>query len=86
MELTRQRAFLSPAPGEDWKAIAARVLPDEESQAAIEKLRGWNMHLFARNPPGEFTGSDVIFVEPPADPNSVGIPNFDGSTREPRKS
>ena len=51
MELTPQRAFLSPDPADDWKKIAARVLPDEEPEAAIEKLRSWNMHLFARNPP-----------------------------------
>lgn len=82
MELTRQRAFLSPDPGDDWKKVAARVLPDEEAEAAIEKLRSWNMHLYARNPPGEFTGSDVIFIEPPTDPGGFAIPNFDGSSRD----
>lgn len=84
MEPTPKRAFLSPEPGDDWKTVAARVLPEEDQDAAIEKLRSWNMHLFARNPPGEFTGSDVVFIEPPADPNGFAIPNFDGSTRERR--
>lgn len=82
MDLTPQRAFMSPAAGDDWKKVVARVLPDEEPEAAIEKMRSWNMHLFARNPPGEFTGSDVIFIEPPIDPAGFAIPNFDGSTRE----
>jgi hypothetical protein len=65
MSLTEQRRFVSPSPGEDWTAIAARVLPGEPADAAIQKLRSWNLHLFARIPPGQFLGSDVIFVEPP---------------------
>jgi len=65
MSLTEQRRFVSPVPGEDWTAIAARVLPGEPAGAAIQKLRSWNLHLFARIPPGQFLGSDVIFVEPP---------------------
>ena len=65
MSLTEQRSFVSPVPGEDWTAIAARVLPGEPAGAAIQKLRSWNLHLFARIPPGQFLGSDVIFVEPP---------------------
>jgi len=64
--LSRQRAFVSPRPGEDWSALAARVLPDEDAAAAIAKLKSWNLHLFARQPPGELLGSDVLFVEPPA--------------------
>ena len=64
MSLTEQRSFVSPIPGEDWTAIAARVLPGEPAGAAIQKLRSWNLHLFARIPPGQFLGSDVIFVEP----------------------
>ena len=65
MSLTEQRRFVSPVPGEDWTAIAARVLPGEPAGAAIQKLRSWNLHVFARIPPGQFLGSDVIFVEPP---------------------
>jgi len=63
--LSPERAFTTPEPGEDWNALAARVLPEEPAAAAVQKLRSWNLHLFARNPPGAFTGSDVIFVEPP---------------------
>jgi len=65
MELSNQRAFVTPEPGEDWNAIAARVLPTEDAEAAIQKLKSWNLHLFARNPPGSFVGCDVIFVEAP---------------------
>ena len=65
MELSRQRMFLTPLPGEDWDALARRALPDEPTEAAIEKLKSWNLQLFARIPPGQFLGSDVIFVEPP---------------------
>jgi len=74
MELSRQRAFVSPAPGEDWRKLASRVLPDEPTDAAIEKLRGWNLHLLVRNPPGEFTGSDVIFVEAPRADEGFALP------------
>jgi hypothetical protein len=65
MALSEQRGFVTPLPGEDWSALARRVLPNEASEAAIEKLKSWNLHLFARMPPGSFLGSDVIFVEPP---------------------
>ena len=65
MALSEQRAFVTPEPGEDWNALASRVLPAEPVEGAIEKLKSWNLHLFARMPPGSFLGSDVIFVEPP---------------------
>lgn len=68
MTLSRQRAFVTPEPGEDWNGLAARVLPDEETEAAVGKLKSWNLHLFARVPPGVFLGSDVLFVEPPLAP------------------
>lgn len=67
MTLSRQRAFVTPQPGEDWNAMAARALPGEEPSAAVEKLKSWNLHLFARMPPGAFLGSDVLFVEPPVE-------------------
>jgi len=63
--LSEQRRFIYPEPGDDWKRIASRVLPGEETEAAIARLKSWNLHLFARVPPGEFLGSDVLFVEPP---------------------
>jgi hypothetical protein len=65
MELSRQRRFVTPEPGEDWNALAQRALPGVPAEAAIEKLKSWNLQLFARIPPGHFLGSDVIFVEPP---------------------
>jgi len=65
MMLSKQRSFVSPEPGEDWNGLAARILKDEPAEAAVEKLKSWNLHLFARVPPGEFLGSDVIFTEPP---------------------
>jgi len=65
MEMSRQRACTTLEIGEDWNALAARVLPDEPTAAAVQKLKSWNLHLFVRNPPGQILGSDVIFVEPP---------------------
>jgi hypothetical protein len=65
MGLSRQRAFITPQPGDDWAAIAARILPDQSSESAVQTLQSWNLHLFARRPPGSFLGSDVLFVEPP---------------------
>lgn len=65
MGLSRQRSFVTPEPGEDWNALAQRALPNEPAAAAIEKLKSWNLQLFARIPPGQLLGSDVIFVEPP---------------------
>ncbi len=63
--LSEQRAFIYPEPGDDWPRLAGRVLSGEPEDEAIAKLKSWNLHLFARVPPGEFLGSDVIFVEPP---------------------
>jgi hypothetical protein len=65
MELAPQRRFVTPEPGEDWNALAQRALPGEPVEAAIAKIRSWNLHLLARIPPGQFLGSDVLFVEPP---------------------
>lgn len=63
--LSEQRTFIYPEPGDDWTSLAKRVLADEPVDEAIARLKSWNLHLFARVPPGEFLGSDVIFVEPP---------------------
>jgi hypothetical protein len=65
MALSDQRKFVTPMPGEDWTALAARILPDEPVEAAVQRLRSFNLHLLARVPPGEFLGSDVLFVEAP---------------------
>ena len=63
--LSEQRTFIYPEPGDDWNKLAARALGDTPVDEAIARLKSWNLHLFARVPPGEFLGSDVIFVEPP---------------------
>ncbi len=65
MALSTQRRFITSEPGEDWPAVAARVLPDQPVDSAIGALKSWNLHLFVRMPPGEFLGSDVLFIEPP---------------------
>jgi hypothetical protein len=70
--LSQQRRFVTPESDEDWAALAARVLADEPVDSAIAKLKSWNLHLFARMPPGEFLGSDVIFVEPPREGDGLG--------------
>lgn len=60
------RSFVSPEPGDDLAAIAARVLPDTEGGA--EQLLSWNLHLAARVGPGRPIGllpSDIVFTEPP---------------------
>jgi hypothetical protein len=64
--LSRQRRFVSPEPGEIPEQLAARVLPDQPLEAAMDQLRSWNLHIFVmRRPPGLLLGSDVVFVEPP---------------------
>ena len=64
------RRFVTPEPGEDWEAIAQRALPDLEPEAGAQRLKSWNLHLFARIPPGQILGSDVIFLEPPQVPGA----------------
>jgi hypothetical protein len=64
--LTPQRRFVTPGPDETLEQLAARALPDEPLAAAMERIQGWNMHIFAmRRPRGLLLGSDVVFVEPP---------------------
>lgn len=64
--LSRQRRFVTPGHGETVEQLAARALPDEPLEAAVDRIRSWNLHIFAmRRPPGLMLGSDVVFVEPP---------------------
>lgn len=64
--LAPQRRFVTPQPDETLEALAARALPGEPLEAAMEQIRGWNMHIFAmRRPRGLMLGSDVVFVEAP---------------------
>ena len=65
MNLTPQRASVSPEPDETFEQLVARVLPDDDPNAALEKLKSWNLHIFLRRPAGLLLGSDVVFVEPP---------------------
>lgn len=66
------RRFVSPRPGEDFVALAARVLPDATDAAtAAEQLLSWNLHLATRVGPGRSVGvlpSDIVFTEPPPAP------------------
>jgi hypothetical protein len=65
--LTVQRRFVTPQPDETVEALAARAMPDEPLESAVEKIQSWNLHVFAmRRPRGLLLGSDVVFVEPPA--------------------
>ena len=66
MSLTTQRRFVTPAIDETVEQIAARALPAEPLDSAVERIRSWNLHIFAmRRPRGLLLGSDVVFVEPP---------------------
>ena len=66
MSLSIQRRFTTPQPDETLEQLAARTLPGEPLDSAMDKIRSWNLHIFAmRRPPGQILGSDVVFVEPP---------------------
>jgi hypothetical protein len=65
--LSKQRRFVSPLPEETLEGLAARALPGEDPAVAADRIKSWNLHIFAmRRPPGLLLGSDVVFVEPPA--------------------
>jgi hypothetical protein len=64
--LAPQRRFVTPLPDETVEEIAARAMPGEPVTAAVDRIKSWNLHIFAmRRPPGLLTGSDIVFVEPP---------------------
>jgi hypothetical protein len=64
--VSRQRRFVTPGPDETVEELAARALPGEPLQPAVDSIKSWNLHIFAmRRPPGLLLGSDVVFVEPP---------------------
>jgi hypothetical protein len=66
MSLSTQRRFVTPAPDETLEQLAARALPGEAADSAQDKIKSWNLHIFAmRRPRGLLLGSDVVFVEPP---------------------
>jgi hypothetical protein len=65
-ELSRQRRFVTPGPDETIEQLAARALPQEGLETAVDRIRSWNLHIFAmRRPAGVLLGSDVVFVEAP---------------------
>ena len=65
-ELTRQRRFVTPLAGESLEDLAARALPGVPVSEAADRIRSWNLHIFAmRNPRGLLLCSDVVFAEPP---------------------
>jgi hypothetical protein len=64
--LSRQRRFVTPLAGETLQDLAARALPGAPVAETADRIRSWNLHIFAmRNPPGLLLCSDVVFVEPP---------------------
>ncbi len=64
--LTTQRRFLRPRIDETVEQLAARAMPDQPLENAVDRIKGWNLHIFAmRRPAGLLLGSDVVFVEPP---------------------
>jgi hypothetical protein len=64
--LSPQRRFVTPAPEETVEQLAARALPDQPLETAVDQIKSWNLHIFAmRKPRGLMLGSDVVFVEPP---------------------
>ena len=66
MALSPQRRFVTPAPEETVEQLAARALPDQPLESAVDQIKSWNLHIFAmRKPRGLMLGSDVVFVEPP---------------------
>jgi hypothetical protein len=66
MTLTAHRRFVTPEPDETVEQLAARALPGEALENAVDRIKGWNLHIFAmRRPRGLLLGSDVVFVEPP---------------------
>jgi hypothetical protein len=66
MTLSPQRRFVTPRPEETLEQLAARSLPGEPLEAAMDKIKSWNLHIFAlRRQPGLILGSDVVFIEPP---------------------
>jgi len=65
VELSRQRAFVHPQPGETFDDLATRVMASEPRESALEKLKSWNLHIFLRRPPGLLLGSDIVFLEAP---------------------
>lgn len=71
--LSKQRKSTFPETADTWQSIAARELPDIDSEQVVGELQSWNLHVFMRPkaPPGSpregnpILPSDVIFLEAP---------------------
>lgn len=65
-ELSPKRRFTTPRSDETLEQLAARAFPQDDPTVAADRIRRWNLHIFAlRKPAGLLLGSDVVFVEPP---------------------
>ena len=67
------RAYTTLGPGERLETLAARTLPDEPLDQAIDKIKSWNLHIFAIRKPPMLLGSDIVFVEPPLRASGCGL-------------
>jgi len=57
---------VTPVAGESLEDLAARALADVPVAEAADRIKSWNLHIFAlRQPRGLLLCSDVVFVEPP---------------------
>ncbi len=71
--LSPVRRSISPHHDDTWDSIAARELPDQPREQAVQTLQSLNLHVFMRPAPpagsaragNQILPSDVIFVEPP---------------------
>lgn len=73
-ELSRQRRWMSPQPGDTLASVARRELPNLAPDEALRQLSSWNLHLVVRPlpglAPGSLLGSDVVYLEPPRAPRA----------------
>ena len=51
MELSRQRRFVTPGPDETVEQLAARAMPDQPLESAVDRIKSWNLHVFAMRRP-----------------------------------
>lgn len=73
MSPSPKRAYTSPLPDESIESLAARALPNDDLATALNKLKSWNLHIFAIRKPPVMLGSDVVFVEPPQRAGGFGL-------------
>jgi hypothetical protein len=59
------RRWTYPQVGEDWAALAARVLPGQPVEQAVATLQSWNPHIVYRPIPPMLLHSDIVLIEGP---------------------